>query len=148
MSAASGRRRGRLERQWAEGTRPAAAGNGNASGRLIGVWGSIVAANDSKGGGSQSQAARNVGVRPGGRRRLWPLECAARAGKPVFCLPGLEDDADNADALARRVEDARLPVMMAASAGFTPASLRLAQFQREQMGSPRLLLCDSFRSRP
>jgi predicted dehydrogenase len=83
-----------------------------------------------------------------GWQRLWPIECAARAGKPVFCLPALEDDADNADALARRVEEAHLPVMMAAPAGFTPAALRLARFQREQMGPARLLLCDSFRSRP
>src|SRR6516162_4813924 len=43
-----------------------------------------------------------------GWQRLWPMERAARAGKPVFCLPSLEDDSDNADALARRVHDARL----------------------------------------
>src|SRR5689334_4926933 len=31
-----------------------------------------------------------------GWQRLWPVERAAAAGKPVFCLPALEDDADNA----------------------------------------------------
>jgi predicted dehydrogenase len=71
------------------------------------------------------------------------MERAARAGKPVFCLPSLEDDSDNADALARRVHDARLPVLMAAAAGFTPAALRLAEFRRERLGPARLLVCEA-----
>ncbi len=78
-----------------------------------------------------------------GWQRLWPVGRAARAGKPVFCLPPLEDDADHADALARRVQDAGLPVMMAAPASFAPAALRLAQFRREHLGPTRLLVCES-----
>lgn len=83
-----------------------------------------------------------------GWQRLWPIERACRAGKPVFCLPALEEDADNADDIARRVHEARLPVLMAAAAGFTPAALRLAELQREWLGPVRLLLCESVRRRP
>jgi predicted dehydrogenase len=78
-----------------------------------------------------------------GWQRLWPVGRAVRAGKPVFCLPPLEDDADNADALARRVHEAGVSVMMAAKAGFGPAALRLDEFQRERLGPTRLLLCES-----
>src|SRR5262245_12854504 len=60
-----------------------------------------------------------------GWQRLWPVERAAGAGKPVFCLPALEADADHADALARQVREAGLPVMMGAAVAFTPAALRL-----------------------
>jgi predicted dehydrogenase len=83
-----------------------------------------------------------------GWQRLWPVGRAARAGKPVFCLPTLEDDAGNADALARRVQETGVPVMMAATAGFGPAALRLAEFQRERLGPTRLLLCESASRRP
>jgi predicted dehydrogenase len=83
-----------------------------------------------------------------GWQRLWPVGRAARAGKPVFCRPPLEDDAEHADALARRVHEAGVPVMMAARAGFGPAALRLAEFQRERLGPARLLLCESASRRP
>jgi predicted dehydrogenase len=83
-----------------------------------------------------------------GWQRLWPVERAARAGKPVFCLPSLEDDADNADAVAGRVREAGLPVLMAAAVGFTPAALRLAEFQRERLGPVRFLVCEAGGRRP
>jgi predicted dehydrogenase len=83
-----------------------------------------------------------------GWQRLWPVECAARAGKPVFCLPALEDDAENADGLARKVREAGLPVQMATTPAFTPAALRLAEFQRELLGPVRLVVCDSASRRP
>jgi predicted dehydrogenase len=78
-----------------------------------------------------------------GWQRLWPVGRAARAAKPVFCLPPLEDDADNADDLARRVREVGLPVMMAAPAAFSPAALRLVDLQRERLGAARLVLCES-----
>jgi predicted dehydrogenase len=83
-----------------------------------------------------------------GWQRLWPLQRAAAAGKPIFCLPSLEDDADNADAVVRRSHEARLPVLMADAAGFQPAALQLAELQRERLGPVRLLLCDVARRRP
>jgi predicted dehydrogenase len=83
-----------------------------------------------------------------GWQRLWPVGRAAAAGKPVFCLPSLEDDSDNADALVRRVQEARLPVLMAAAVGFVPAALQLAELRRERLGPVRLLLCDLVRRRP
>jgi predicted dehydrogenase len=83
-----------------------------------------------------------------GWQRLWPVGPAARAGKPVFCLPPLEDDEANADTLARQVQEAGLPVMMAAAAAYTPAALRLAELQRERLGPVRLLLCESSEGRP
>jgi myo-inositol 2-dehydrogenase/D-chiro-inositol 1-dehydrogenase len=77
-----------------------------------------------------------------GWQRLWPVERAARGGKAVFCMPPLDHDADNADALARAVNAAGVPVMMAAPAGFTPAALWLAEFQRKHLGPTRLLVGD------
>jgi predicted dehydrogenase len=82
-----------------------------------------------------------------GWQRLWPIERAAAAGKPVFCLPALEDDADNADALARRVGEARLPVLMGSAVAFTPAALRLAELSRDRLGPARLVVCESARRR-
>ncbi len=83
-----------------------------------------------------------------GWQRLWPVRRACRVGKPVFCLPGLEDDPEDADALARLVHDARLPVLMAAPEAFSPAALQLAEWQRERLGPTRLLLCEVARSGP
>jgi predicted dehydrogenase len=83
-----------------------------------------------------------------GWQRLWPLERAARAGKPVFCLPALEDDDTHADAVARVAHEGRLPVMMATAAAYTGAALRLAEFRRERLGPARLLVCESSAPRP
>jgi predicted dehydrogenase len=83
-----------------------------------------------------------------GWQRLWPLERAVRAGKPVFCLPLLEDDEANADTVAARVREAAVPVMMAARAGFTPAARHLLECQRERLGAVRLLVCETISNRP
>jgi predicted dehydrogenase len=74
-----------------------------------------------------------------GWQRLWPVERAAAVGKPVFCLLALEDD-DNADGVARRVQESGLPVQMACAAAVTPAALRLADLQRRFLGPVRLLV--------
>ncbi|HEX5273182.1 MAG TPA: Gfo/Idh/MocA family oxidoreductase [Gemmataceae bacterium] len=78
-----------------------------------------------------------------GWQRLWPVGRAARAGKPVFCLHGPEDDPDHADELVRRVREAGAPVMVAAPAAFGPAALRLRELPRERLGPVRLVLCES-----
>src|SRR5438309_1386478 len=43
---------------------------------------------------------------------LWPVELASRFGKPVFCACPLESDAAHADAVVRKAEEGRLPVMV------------------------------------
>jgi len=78
-----------------------------------------------------------------GWQRLWPIERAAGAGKPLFCLPELADDADHADTLARCVQETGLSVMMAVRAAFTPAALRLAELREELLGPIRLAACES-----
>jgi predicted dehydrogenase len=74
-----------------------------------------------------------------GWQRLWPVERAARLGKPVFCLPALEDDA-NADAVAEQVQQAGLPVVIACPTSLTPAVQRLADLQSRLLGPVRLLV--------
>ncbi len=76
-----------------------------------------------------------------GWQRLWPVERAATLGKPVLCLPHLEDD-DNADAVARRVQEAGLPVLMACPISLTPAVQRLGDLQRRSLGPVRLLVAE------
>jgi predicted dehydrogenase len=76
-----------------------------------------------------------------GWHRLWPVERAARLGKPVFCLPGLEDDA-NADAVAAQVQQAGLQVLMACPTALTPAAQRLADLQSRFLGPVRLLVAE------
>ncbi len=51
---------------------------------------------------------------------LWPLEQAARLGKPVLCAVPLSTDDAHADDVMRRVREAGLPVM----AALAPRSLR------------------------
>ena len=75
-----------------------------------------------------------------GWQRLWPIERAAAAGKPVFCLPSLEDDDANADRVAGRVEEAHLPVLMAVAAAFSPAAVHWPELR---LGPVRLLVCES-----
>ena len=76
-----------------------------------------------------------------GWQRLWPIERAARAGKPVFCLPDLANDAAHAEAVARSVTEAGLPVLMAVGTAFTPAALRLADVRDGLLGRIRLAVC-------
>ncbi len=78
-----------------------------------------------------------------GWQRLWPIERAARAGKPVFCLPDLADDAPHAPALVRTVEEAGLAVMMAVPAAYQPAALQLAERREPVPRAIRLVVCQA-----
>jgi predicted dehydrogenase len=79
---------------------------------------------------------------------LWPLEAACPFGKPVFCAVPLAADAQHADAVCQKVSQAQLPVMTAPWPRFAPASLRLQQLLQEQLGTPRLLLCEQRGPKP
>jgi myo-inositol 2-dehydrogenase/D-chiro-inositol 1-dehydrogenase len=74
--------------------------------------------------------------------RLWPLERACRLGKPVFCGSALELDEAHADALQRQVQESKLPVLMALTPRFAPATARLRELLDHQLGPARLLTCD------
>jgi predicted dehydrogenase len=74
--------------------------------------------------------------------RLWPLELACRAGKPVFCAAALELDDAHADRLHQQVQDSRLPVLMELAPRLAPATARLRELLDQQLGPPRLLVCD------
>ena len=73
---------------------------------------------------------------------LWPIEQAARVGKPVFCAVPLATDEAHADDVARRVREAGLPVMAAPAPALSPAVTRLRDLLASRLGVPRLVRCD------
>jgi predicted dehydrogenase len=75
---------------------------------------------------------------------LWPLELACRAGKPVLCCVGLEQDAAHADALIQQVRDSRLPVLMELAPRFAPATEWLRSLlATPTLGAVRGVQCDA-----
>jgi predicted dehydrogenase len=70
---------------------------------------------------------------------LWPLEIAARLGKPVFCAASLAADDAHADALIEVVRAARLPVLMVLPEVASPALLRLTSLLANYLGPARLV---------
>ena len=73
---------------------------------------------------------------------LWPVEQAARMGKPVFCAVSLACDDTHADDVMRHVRAAGLPVMAAMGPALSPAVSRLRDLLATQLGPPRLVRCD------
>src|SRR3989442_4063408 len=74
--------------------------------------------------------------------RLWPLELACQYKKAVFCCDMLERDDAHADVIYQRVEESKLPVLLALTPRFMPASSFLRELIAGQFGPPRLLHCD------
>src|SRR5262249_44761649 len=71
---------------------------------------------------------------------LWPLELAARFGRPVYCgLPLALDDAQ-ADAVHQRVRAAPLPVMVEMRPRVAPVSARLREVLQSDLGPAQLLI--------
>src|SRR5262249_16625114 len=56
---------------------------------------------------------------------LWPLEAACQFNKPVYCAVPLDADAKHAEAVCRRVTEAKLAVMPALWPRFAPATVQL-----------------------
>jgi predicted dehydrogenase len=77
---------------------------------------------------------------------LWPLELACKYTKPVFCADAFERDDAHAGPLVERIEESRLPVVLAMAPRLAPAAAQLRELCAAQLGEPRLVLCD--RTRP
>ena len=73
---------------------------------------------------------------------LWPLEQAARLGKPVLCAVPLSTDDAHADDVMRRVREAGLPVLAALAPALSPAITRLRHLLAARLGGARLVRCD------
>jgi predicted dehydrogenase len=73
---------------------------------------------------------------------LWPLEQAARKGKPVFCALSPACDDAHADDVMRQVRETGSPVMWALWSALSPAVTRLADLLATRLGPPRLVRCD------
>ena len=73
---------------------------------------------------------------------LWPLEQAARLGKPVLCAVPLAADDAHADDVMRRVREVGLPVMAAPALALSPAVTRLRDWLAARPGGARLVRCD------
>jgi predicted dehydrogenase len=74
--------------------------------------------------------------------RLWPLELAARCGKPVFCAASLACDGGHADLIRERAQAAGLPVQMALLPRLAPAAARLDMLLTNDLGPARLVIGD------
>ena len=74
--------------------------------------------------------------------RLWPLELVCRYKKPVYCCDMLARDNAYADLIYERLKECKLPVLMAMTPRFMPASSFLRELVDGQLGPPRMLLCD------
>ncbi len=79
--------------------------------------------------------------------QLWPLELAARTGKPVLCLPPLTGDrcfpAEAASPSSLPQVDVEPRVFFGFWSRFCPATLRLRQLLRSRLGPAQLVLCDA-----
>ena len=73
---------------------------------------------------------------------LWPLEQAARLGKPVFCAVPLSRDDTHADDVLRQVQAAGAPVLAAPAPALAPAMTRLRELLAGRLGGPRVVRCD------
>jgi predicted dehydrogenase len=73
---------------------------------------------------------------------LWPLECACRVGKPVFCAASPAHDGNHVDEQRRQVEEARLPVLMALPGVESPAILHLRELLAGSLGPAQLVRAD------
>lgn len=73
--------------------------------------------------------------------RELPILAACDSGKAVYCAVGLDLNADEAQAVKRRVEESGIAFVAEFPRRHTPATLRLKELIATQLGRPRLLFC-------
>jgi predicted dehydrogenase len=73
--------------------------------------------------------------------RALPILAACESGKAIYCAVGLDLDADEAESIKRRVEEAGVAFMAEFPKRQAPATIRLKELIATQLGQPRLLFC-------
>jgi predicted dehydrogenase len=70
-----------------------------------------------------------------------PILAACEAGKAVYCAAGLDLNADEAQEIKRRVEEAGIAFVAEFPRRQAPATIRLKELIASRLGLPRLLFC-------
>jgi hypothetical protein len=73
--------------------------------------------------------------------RLWPIEAAVRARKPILCCASLNSDEAHADALNQQVQQSGVPVLMGLLPRFARALTDLGARVAAEKVSPNCLDC-------
>jgi predicted dehydrogenase len=73
--------------------------------------------------------------------RALPILAACSSRKAVYCAVGLDLDAQEAETIKRRVEEAGVAFMAEFPNRHAPATIRLKELIATQLGPPRLLFC-------
>jgi predicted dehydrogenase len=73
--------------------------------------------------------------------RALPILAACQSGKAIYCAVGLDLDADEAESIKCRVEEAGIAFMAEFPKRQAPATIRLKELIATQLGAPRLLFC-------
>ena len=73
--------------------------------------------------------------------RTLPILAACESRKAIYCAVGLDLDADEAQSIKRRVEEAGIAFMAEFPKRQAPATIRLKELIATRLGIPRLLFC-------
>ena len=73
--------------------------------------------------------------------RALPILAACESRKAIYCAVGLEMDAEEAQTIKRRVEEAGVAFVAEFPRRHAPATLRLKELIATRLGPPRLLFC-------
>jgi predicted dehydrogenase len=73
--------------------------------------------------------------------RALPILAACESRKAVYCAVGLDLEADEAQSIKRRVEEAGIAFMAEFPKRQAPATIRLKELIATQLGAPRLMFC-------
>jgi predicted dehydrogenase len=73
--------------------------------------------------------------------RTLPILAACESRKAIYCAVGLDLDAEEAESIKHRVQDAGIAFMAEFPRRHAPATIRLKELLATQLGAPRLLFC-------